>query len=121
MSSSLRREGAELLWVALGAVPGALLRWQIALHFPDCNLVANVLGAGLLGWLAGLPPAPRRQLFLGIGFCGSLTTFSSWMLDAIRFLAAGLWSDAFGLIGFTLGFGFGAAWLGFWLAQRRDP
>lgn len=117
----LWRESAELLWVALGAVPGALLRWQIALHFPDCNLGANVLGAGLLGWLAGLPPAPRRQLFLGIGFCGSLTTFSSWMLDAIRFLAAGLWSDAFGLIGFTLGFGFGAAWLGFWLAQRRDP
>ena len=117
----LWRESAELLWVALGAVPGALLRWQIALHFPDCNIGANVLGAGLLGWLAGLPPAPRRQLFLGIGFCGSLTTFSSWMLDVIRFLAAGLWSDAFGLIGFTLGFGFGAAWLGFWLAQRRDP
>ena len=117
----LWRESAELLWVALGAVPGALLRWQIALHFPDCNIGANVLGAGLLGWLAGLPPAPRRQLFLGIGFCGSLTTFSSWMLDSIRFLTAGLWRDAFGLIGLTLGFGLGAAWLGFWLAQRRDP
>ena len=117
----LWRESAELLWVALGAVPGALLRWQIALHFPDCNIGANVLGAGLLGWLAGLPPAPSRQLFLGIGFCGSLTTFSSWMLDSIRFLTAGLWRDAFGLIGLTLGFGLGAAWLGFWLAQRRDP
>ena len=117
----LWRESAELLWVALGAVPGALLRWLVALQLPDCNLVVNVMGAALLGWLAGLPAAPRRQLFLGIGFCGSLTTFSSWMLDSIRFLTAGLWSDAFGLIGFTLGFGFGAAWLGFWLAQRRDP
>ena len=117
----LWRESAELLLVALGAVPGALLRWLVALQLPDCNLVVNVMGAALLGWLAGLPAAPRRQLFLGIGFCGSLTTFSSWMLDSIRFLTAGLWRDAFGLIGLTLGFGLGAAWLGFWLAQRRDP
>ena len=78
----------ELLLVGLGAVPGALLRWQLALHLGDQNLLVNVLGAALL-LSAGLSAAPRRQLLLGIGFCGSLTTFSSWMLGAMKYLSSG--------------------------------
>ena len=57
---SLQLELQELLLVGAGAVPGALLRWQVALHLGDRNLLVNVLGAALLGWLAGLPAAPRR-------------------------------------------------------------
>ena len=81
---SLVAELQELFLVALGAVPGALLRWQVALHWADRHLLVNVAGAALLGYLAGLPAAPRRQLLVGIGFCGSLTTFSSWMLDVMH-------------------------------------
>ena len=77
---SLQLELQELLLVGVGAVPGALLRWQLVLHLGDQNLLVNVLGAAFLGLLAGLPAAPRRQLLLGIGFCGSLTTFSSCLL-----------------------------------------
>ena len=115
---SLQLELQELLFVGFGAVPGALLRWQVALHLGDQNLLVNVLGAGLLGMLAGLPSAPRRQLLLGIGFCGSLTTFSSWMLAAMKHLSAGDWAAALGLIGLTLGLGLGAAAAGFYLGQR---
>ena len=61
---SLQLELQELLLVGVGAVPGALLRWQLALHLGDQNLLVNVLGAALLGLLAGLPAAPRRQLLL---------------------------------------------------------
>ena len=110
---SLQPELQELLLVGLGAVPGALLRWQLALHLGDQNLLVNVLGAALLGFLAGLPAAPRRQLLLGIGFCGSLTTFSSWMLAAMKHLSAGDWADAAGLLVLTLGLGLGGAWIGF--------
>ena len=109
---SLSAELQELFWVALGAVPGALLRWQVTLHWADRHLLVNVLGAALLGYLAGLPAAPRRQLLVGIGFCGSLTTFSSWMLDAMRLISAGQIAEAFGLVGLTLGLGVGAASLG---------
>ena len=109
---SLQLELQELLLVGVGAVPGALLRWQLALHLGDQNLLVNVLGAALLGLLAGLPAAPRRQLLLGIGFCGSLTTFSSWMLAAMKHLSSGDWAAALGLIGLTLGLGVGAAALG---------
>ena len=110
---SLAAESQELVLVALGAVPGALMRWQVALHWADRHLLVNVAGAALLGYLAGLPAAPRRQLLVGIGFCGSLTTFSSWMLEAMRLISAGQISEALGLIGLTLGLGLGAAWIGF--------
>ena len=118
---SLTAELQELFLVALGAVPGALLRWQVALHGSDRHLLVNVLGAALLGLLAGLPAAPRRQLLIGIGFCGSLTTFSSWMLEAMQLISAGKIVEALGLIGLTLGLGVGAAALGFWLGQRVRP
>ena len=114
---TLQRELAELVLVAVGAVPGAVLRWQLAVHVGDDDLIANVVGSLLLGLLAGLPSRPRRQLLLGIGFCGSLTTFSSWMVNAIRFLASGQWPEALGLLGLTLGLGLGAAALGFGLGR----
>ena len=118
---SLQLELHELLLVALGAVPGALLRWQLAVHLQDRNVLVNTLGAAILGLLAGLPAAPRRQLLVGIGFCGSVTTFSSWMLAAMKRFGDGDWAAALGLIGLTLGLGLGAAALGFSLGRRIRP
>ena len=114
---SLRQDLSELALVALGAVPGALMRWQIGSHLHDNDVIVNVLGAFLLGWLAGLPLRPRRQLFIGIGFCGSLTTFSSWMVNCVSFIAQGDWLAALGLIGLTLGLGLGAAALGVFVGR----
>ena len=114
----LQVELYELLLVAIGAVPGALLRWQVAVHLQDRDVLVNVLGAALLGLLAGLPFAPRRQLLIGIGFCGSVTTFSSWMMNAVKLISAGQWPEALGLVGITLGLGLGAAAFSFVLARR---
>ena len=109
---SLRQDLSELLLVALGAVPGAVIRWQIGSHLPNNDVIVNVLGAFILGWLVGLPIRPKRQLLIGIGFCGSLTTFSSWMVHCVTFISQGDWLAALGLIGLTLGLGVGAAGLG---------
>ena len=114
---SLRKDLSELALVALGAVPGAVMRWQIGSHLHDNDVIVNVLGAFLLGWLAGLPLRPRRQLLIGIGFCGSLTTFSSWMVNCVSFIAQGDWLAALGLIGLTLGLGLGAAALGVFVGR----
>ena len=114
----LQLELRELLLVAIGAVPGALMRWQVAVHLQDRDVLVNVFGAALLGLLAGMPAAPRRQLLIGIGFCGSLTTFSSWMMNAVKLISAGQWPEALGLIGITLGLGLGAAAFSFALARR---
>ena len=114
---TLRQDLHELVLVALGAVPGAVMRWQIAAHLHDNDVIVNVLGAFILGWLVGLPIRPKRQLLIGIGFCGSLTTFSSWMVHCVSFIAQGDWLAALGLIGLTLGLGLGAAALGVFVGR----
>lgn len=104
-AAALRRELADLALVAGGAVPGALLRWWLdqrhpsgitpALPWLNGTLIANLLGCLLLGGLVALPPR-RARLFLwaGIGFSGSLTTFSTWMLALTRSLQAGRSGEA---------------------------
>ena len=81
---SRRRGLGDLALVAAGAIPGALLRWLL----PDL-LLANLLGCLLLGLLVGAAGSrPRLLLWGGIGFCGSLTSFSSWILQLSALPAA---------------------------------
>jgi len=85
----LRFELKALALVASGAVPGALVRWQLVERLGPqiggasaANLLANLAGCLLLGFLSGpLPYRTPLMLLLGIGFCGSLSTFSGWILD----------------------------------------
>ena len=115
---SLRQDLSELALVALGAVPGAVMRWQIGSYLHDNDVIVNVLGAFILGLLVEFPIRPKRQLLIGIGFCGSLTTFSSWMVHCVSFIAQGDWLAALGLIGLTLGLGLGAAALGVFVGRN---
>ena len=116
-SPSLGTELQELLLVAVGAVPGALLRWQFGVVLHDRDVLVNVLGSLILGLLLGLPYRPRIQLLVGIGFCGSLTTFSSWMVNSVDLIVSGQQLEAIGLIGLTLGLGLGGAALGLWIGR----
>jgi CrcB protein len=77
-----------MAWVALGAIPGALLRWWLA-----NLLLANTLGCFVVG-VAGLldSPSSRRRLLLGMGFAGSLTSFSSWMFALLSGFQSGHWA-----------------------------
>ena len=121
----LRFELRELLLVALGAIPGALLRWQSAVQLgpwlggsAGADLLVNVVGAFVLGFLAG--PFPRRTglvLLVGIGFCGSLTTFSSWILDVVKLLEKGQPLGAGLLVLVSLQLGLGSAALGLGLSR----
>jgi CrcB protein len=81
--------GEAMLWVALGAIPGALLRWSLT-----NTLVANTLGCFVVG-ASGLlaSPSPRRRLLVGIGFAGSLTTFSTWVLSLVEHLQRDQWGE----------------------------
>ena len=109
----------ELILVAIGAVPGALIRWQAAgVYFGDGdNVVVNVAGAFILGLLVGRGVDARWQLLVGTGFCGSLTTFSAWMVDCVVLMAAGQLLQAAGLLGITLGLGLGFGALGVFLGR----
>jgi fluoride exporter len=52
--------------------------------FPLGILVVNVTGSFLLGILVGLATGGITARLLGVGFLGSYTTFSTWMLDTRR-------------------------------------
>ena len=119
-SPSLGTEFQELLLVAVGAVPGALLRWQFSVVLHDRDVLVNVFGSLILGLLLGLPYRPRLQLLAGIGFCGSLTTFSSWMVNSVDLIDSGDPLAALGLIGMTLGLGLGGAALGLWIGRNMS-
>ncbi|NQV09581.1 MAG: CrcB family protein [Cyanobacteria bacterium] len=129
MKRRLRFALWELGLVAAGAVPGALLRWRLGVQIGPlladgatgvaaANLLSNLLGSFLLGMLAG--PIPWRAPLLllgGIGFCGSLTTFSSWMLDLVRLNGQGQPEEAQALLILSLVLGLAAAAAG--LATSR--
>ncbi|WP_040492686.1 fluoride efflux transporter FluC [Ilumatobacter nonamiensis] len=45
-------------------------------------LIVNTVGAALLGWLGTRDVSAATTTVVGIGFCGALTTFSSFALEA---------------------------------------
>jgi CrcB protein len=73
-------------FISLGAIPGALFRWQI-----DQLFIVNLLGCFLLGFFNSLPISKRYKLILGVGLCGSMTTFSGWSSHLYELLSKGLY------------------------------
>ncbi|MCW4009659.1 MAG: CrcB family protein [Candidatus Bathyarchaeota archaeon] len=87
---------AEIGLLAFGAVMGALLRYQITespllLGALQVNvLIANVLGSFILGAFSVAALAlnfdAKYSLLVAVGFCGSLTTMSSFALETSNLL-----------------------------------
>jgi CrcB protein len=130
MNSHLRREVRDLALVACGAIPGALLRWQLEQlaqasggglrAITAADLLANLIGCLLIGMLLAQPPR-RARLYLwgGIGFCGSLTTFSSWMLELVKGLDAGKPLEVLAVLAVSLLGGLALVQVGAALANRQ--
>jgi len=81
--------------VAVGGIAGATARWAVLVTFepsgrmPWTVLAINVVGSVLLGLLLAeewAHPAARLALHDGgaIGFCGGLTTFSTFTLEIVN-------------------------------------
>ena len=87
--------------VGIGAVVGAWLRWWLGMRlnavFPTLplgTLTANLIGGYLIGlaiggMAAGAGLSPQARLFLMTGFCGGLTTFSTFSAETVTLFARG--------------------------------
>ena len=114
-----------VLFVALGAALGAparyltdrLLQGRHNSAFPWGTLAANVAGCALLGFLAALPVSGGMLAFAGTGFCGALTTYSTFGYETIRLAQSGARTLAVFNVGASILAGFGAAYCGMAVAQ----
>src|SRR5262245_54184835 len=90
-----------ILSISLGAALGALLRWWLQLklnnYFPNIppgTLAANLIGGYLIGVAMGFFAyqsnlSPEWRLFIVTGFCGGLTTFSTYSAELVVLLQQG--------------------------------
>jgi CrcB protein len=111
-----------VLWVVAGALAGAPLRLladRVAASRRGHGsvlgtLTVNVLGSGVLGAVTGLGGLePEVVALVGTGFCGTLTTFSTFGYDLVRLTEVGAVARLFGYLGASLLLGVGAAALGY--------
>ncbi len=104
------------LLVVLGAAAGAPLRYlvdrAIRTRLPWGTFTVNVAGSFLLGVVAGATTDPRLVALLGTGFCGALTTFSTFGYETVRLAQDAEWSRAIGNVLVSVLAGLGAVALG---------
>lgn len=96
----------SILAVGVGAACGALLRWQLGVRLnslfptvPPGTMAANLIGAYVIGvamaFFATNPAiSPEWRLLIVTGFCGGLTTFSTFSAEVTVLLQQGriLWA-----------------------------
>ncbi|HEX6342039.1 CrcB family protein [Umezawaea sp.] len=106
------------LLVAAGAAAGAPLRYLVGRAFPGPRgtLLVNVAGSLLLGFLIALPASGTALAVLGTGFCGALTTYSTFSLDTLVLFEAGERRAALRNVVVSLVLGLAAAYAGLGLA-----
>ena len=131
----------EAILVALGAVPGAWLRLRVVNHFEPVvphkhwgTFVVNVLAAFFLGLFSGLhayalkacsgvdgtaPSTAPMMLLVGVGFFGSLSTFSTFVVELLNTLQSRQFLQFVGLMVFSLVIGLLAAAAGYQLGLSR--
>lgn len=88
----------SVIAIGIGAFLGAVLRWGLGIllnpwlpTLPLGTLAANLLGGLIIGAALGAfghfqSLAPELRLFVTTGFCGGLTTFSTFSAETVTLL-----------------------------------
>lgn len=111
--------------IFLGAMLGAPARYLTdraigARHdspFPWGTLAVNLTGCLILGALTGAAADLRVLALLGTGFCGALTTYSTFSFETLRLLEQRAYFYATANVLVSVISGVGAALLGYTVAN----
>ncbi|MCR8845982.1 fluoride efflux transporter CrcB [Paenibacillus sp. SC116] len=111
---------------AVGGIIGAWLRYGIsllypfdsAISFPYATLFINVIGAAFLGWFTAYiickqNLSPYWRTFIGTGFTGAFTTYSTFALETVQLIQMNRLLTAIIYQGLTIVLGIGAAAAGY--------
>jgi len=126
---SLPHDPRKLLAIYAGGVVGALLRVGLAEaaatepgQWPWATFAANMVGAALLGYFFALFREHSEERlhhpFLGIGICGTLTTFSTMQLELYGMADGGYLGLAAAYCTVTIAVGYMLLQLGIGLERR---
>lgn len=112
-----------------GGAAGALARAGVAEalprqpgQWPWATFIVNLFGAVLLGWVLTrlaerVAPGRYWRFLLGTGFCGALTTFSTFQIETFELLRTGHAGVAIGYALASIVAGMGVAVVGVMLAR----
>ncbi|ATG00245.1 MULTISPECIES: fluoride efflux transporter CrcB [Lelliottia] len=116
-----------LLAVFIGGGTGSVARWFLSMRFnpmhqviPLGTLTANLIGAFIIGmglaWFNRMTHIdPMWKLLVTTGFCGGLTTFSTFSAEVVFLLQDGRINWALGNIAVNMLGSFAMTALAFWL------
>ena len=112
----------DLAYLAAGALLGVFLRYEVTGDnlfigsLPISVLLVNIIGSFILGAsstaVSGLGLDQRYTLFIGIGFCGTLTTMSTFAFESVNLIGVGELATAGAYIILNVGCSLGAILLG---------
>lgn len=114
-----------MLTAGLGGFIGAICRYWTGIAaktlwgdgFPAGTLIVNIVGCLIMGLIIGLwerqtLDSEAHLLLLKTGFCGGLTTFSSFSNDALALIKNGRWLGLALYIIPSVAVGTASVWLG---------
>jgi CrcB protein len=80
-----------------------------AVGIPWGTFVVNVAGSFILGAVAASGADGPVVALLGVGFCGALTTYSTFGFETVRLLEVGAYGSALANVAGSIGAGLAAA------------
>jgi fluoride exporter len=120
----------KILLVGTGGLLGSVARYvtvrsiseRIPTIFPYGTLTVNILGSFILGIVYGVAlrktdMSENIKLFLGVGFCGGYTTFSSLAWESVALFNQKMAGTSLLYLGISMVTGILALITGIWLSR----
>lgn len=110
--------GSVVRYLAGRLIPATLL----GTPFPNAILLVNLLASFILGvivgWVINRSAGEEARLLIGVGFCGGLSTFSSFSYDTAILLQNGRVMAALLNVGLNVVLCLLASFGGLWLGHK---
>ena len=118
---------SNLLWVFIGGGTGSLLRYGIGWWIPEsggfpwATFWTNLLSCAIIGFLLAIVPvlSETTRLLLITGFCGGLSTFSTFSRETFQLVQRGEWLIAITYVLASVLAGFVVLYLAWQSLQRN--